>query len=167
MSLLRLYFGEGGCFAAALVLLFLFGMDSKLYILRRHILSLEICTEIDLLYACRTQKQKVKDMNSILTVILPAIWASFASCLVWFVTSAKRSVSITFDDAKALWHIHKKTTNCSSHKWNPISRKGGKISGFECECGYKYTQKKPLISSSPKNNHREHRRQTGFPLSSY
>ena len=61
MSLLRLYFGEGGCFAAVLVLLFVFGMDSKLYILRRHILSLVICLKIDLLYGCRTKIQKVKN----------------------------------------------------------------------------------------------------------
>jgi hypothetical protein len=142
-------------------------MDSKVYILRRHILGLGICLKIDLLYGCRTQRQKVKNMNDTLIIILPAIWASFAGCLLWFVTSAKRNVSITFDDAKALWHIHKKTTNCPCRKWKPISRKGGKISGFECECGYRYTQKRPLISSSPKNSHREHRRQTGFPVASY
>ena len=167
MSLLRLYFGEGRCFAAALVVLFLFRTNSKVYILRRHILISEICLKKDPLYACRTQKQKGKNMNATLTIILPAIWASFAGCLIWIVTSAKRNVSITFDDAKALWHIHKKTTHCSSHKWNPISRKGGKISGFECECGYKYTQKRPLIASSPKNSHRYHKSQTGFPVSSY
>ena len=148
-------------------MLFLFRIDSKAYVLRRHILSLETGLKKDLLYACRTQKQKVKNMNNTLTIILPAIWASFACCLLWFVTSAKRSVSITFDDTKALWRIHKKATNCSSHKWNPISRKGGKISGFECACGYRYTQKRPLICSSPKNGNHDHRRQTGFPVSSY
>jgi hypothetical protein len=167
VSLLRLYFGEGGCFAAALVWLFLFRENSKVYILRWHTLISEICLKKDPLYACRTQKQKGKNMDTTLIIILPAIWASFAGCLLWIVTSAKRNVSITFNDAKALWHIHKKTTHCTSHKWNPISRKGGKISGFECECGYRYLQKRPLIASSPRNSHRYHKSQTGFPVSSY
>jgi hypothetical protein len=169
MSLLWLHFGESGCFAAALVLLFLFGMDSKVYILRRNILSLKICLKIDILYACRTKIHKAKNMIDILIIILPTIWVSFAAYLLWYATSAKRNVSITFDDAKTLWQIHKKTANCSGHKWNPISRKGGKISGFQCECGYKYTQKRPLLSTipRPKKSNRDNRSQTGFPVASY
>ena len=41
-------------------------------------------------------------MTDMLTIILPASWALFALYLLWFVTSAKCSVAITFDDAKAL-----------------------------------------------------------------
>jgi len=59
-------------------------------------------------------------------------------------------VPITFDEVKALWHIHKKNTKCTSHKWRPILRKSEKISGFECECGYKNAQKRPILSKSPK-----------------
>jgi hypothetical protein len=100
-------------------------------------------------------------------IILPAIWVLFACYLAWFLTSAKRNVSITFDDAKALWHIHKKNTRCASHKWRPVLRKNGKISGFECECGYKYTQKRPIISNRPKNGHMDYRNQTTFSVASY
>ena len=39
---------------------------------------------------------------------MPAIWVSFTSCIGWYLTCAKRGVPITFDDAKALWQIHKK-----------------------------------------------------------
>ena len=105
-------------------------------------------------------------MVDMLTAILPASWAFFATYLAWFVTSAKCSVAISFDDAKALWQIHKKNTNCISHKWRPVSRRKGKISGFECECGYRYVQKRPIISRWPKNSHLNRRSQTAFPLAS-
>jgi hypothetical protein len=106
-------------------------------------------------------------MIDMLIIILPATWVLFASYLVWYVTSAKRNVSITFNEAKALWHIHKKNARCPSHKWRPISRKSGKISGFECECGYKYTQRRPILSSRPKNSHIDHRNQATFSVASY
>jgi hypothetical protein len=38
----------------------LFGEDSKVYIVRCHILSLAICLKADLLYACKTQIHKGK-----------------------------------------------------------------------------------------------------------
>ncbi len=85
-----------------------------------------------------------------LTIILPTVWASFAGYLIWYVTTAKRNVNITLEDAKTLWKIHKNSANCTGHKWQPLSRRGGKIAGFRCECGYKYTQKRPLVSTMPK-----------------
>jgi hypothetical protein len=106
-------------------------------------------------------------MTDMLTIILPASWALFALYLLWFVTSAKCSVAITFDDAKALWHIHKKNSKCSSRKWRPLSRKHGKISGFECGCGFRYTQKRPIISNRPKSSGVDRRNQSGFSVASY
>jgi hypothetical protein len=107
-------------------------------------------------------------MMDILLISIPAFWVAFACCLAWYLTSAKKHATITFEDAKALWHIHKKNTHCASHKWKPISRKSGKISGFECDCGFKYTQKRPLFYSEPKNSHIDHhRRRTTFSMASY
>lgn len=119
------------------------------------------------MYGCKTQIHKVKNMIDTPLIIIAAIWASFTGYTVWYVTSAKRNVPITFDDAKTLWKIHKKTAKCAGHKWRPISCSGGKISGFECECGYKYNQKRPIVSSMPKNGRRDHRAQTGFPVTTY
>jgi hypothetical protein len=45
-------------FCSSLALLFMFRGDSKVYIVRCHIPNLEICTDIDLLYGCRTKIQK-------------------------------------------------------------------------------------------------------------
>jgi hypothetical protein len=51
-----------------------------------------------------------------LTIILPTVWAFFMGYLLWYVTSAKRNAAITVNDAKILWKMHKKSTNCPSHK---------------------------------------------------
>jgi hypothetical protein len=60
VPLLWLHFGESRCVAEALVLLFVFGRDSNLYILRRNISYSIICLGVDILYSCRTKMQKVK-----------------------------------------------------------------------------------------------------------
>jgi hypothetical protein len=142
----------------------MFGISNKVYIVRCHIQFLGICPNTDILYKCRTKIQKAKNM---LDIILTATWVSFSGYLLWYVTSAKRSVTITPEDAKTLWKIHKNSTNCSSHKWRPLLRRGGKIAGFECECGYKYTQKRPIISTAPKNGHRDRKNHASLPVASY
>src|SRR3990170_2654206 len=109
-------------------------------------------------------------MIDTLTIVLPTLWVSFTCYLVWYATSAKRTEPITIDDAKMLWKIHKKCSSCTSHKWQPLRRRNGKIQGFKCECGYKYTQKRPLISNMPKSNHQNTRnraQQQGMLSSGY
>ena len=105
-----------------------------------------------------------------LTIVLPALWVSFICYMVWYATSAKRTEPITIDDAKMLWKIHKKGSSCTGHKWQLLRRRNGKIHGFKCECGYKYTQERPLISTMPKSVHQNARngaRQQGMLSSGY
>ncbi len=80
-----------------------------------------------------------------LTTIL-AIGTILATTLLCFIVSAKRGVPITVDEAKMLWKIHKKHSHCNGTKWRPLKRKGDKIKGFQCDCGYKYKQIKPLVA---------------------
>ncbi len=87
-----------------------------------------------------------------LTTITLSTWAFFAGYLIWYITSAKRDAPITVNDAKVLWKLHKQSTNCTGHKWRCVTCKNGKVLGFECACGYKYTQKRLLLSSQPKTN---------------
>jgi hypothetical protein len=82
-------------------------------------------------------------------IVATAAWAIFMAYLLWYMTSVKRSEPITVDEAKVLWKIHKKTARCKGHKWSPITRRGGKLKGFQCECGYKYSQKRPLVAGVP------------------
>jgi hypothetical protein len=70
--------------------------------------------------------------------------------LLWYMIAVKRSEPITVDEAKMLWKIHKKTTHCGGQKWQPITRKGDKLKGFQCECGYTYSQKRPMLAGTLK-----------------
>ena len=85
--------------------------------------------------------------NNIL-VIMPALWAGFTAYAVWYVTGAKRYSPLTPAEARTLWHIHHQTVHCDAKRWRKITRRG-QIVGFECECGYKHVQKRPLISHPP------------------
>ncbi|MCX8154027.1 MAG: hypothetical protein N3E52_06310 [Candidatus Bathyarchaeota archaeon] len=100
-------------------------------------------------------------------IALSATWLSFIGYLLWYVAVAKHNVPITHDEAKTLWRIHKKTTHCNGHKWRPISLRNGKIAGFECECGYKYKQTKPIVSSTRKDIYAAYKNQTNFPATTY
>ena len=75
--------------------------------------------------------------------------SGIAACSVCL-TVAKRSAPISKGDAEVLWAMHKKTSLCPAHKWKPTKRRKDKIIGFQCGCGYKYTQKRPLLSRMPK-----------------
>jgi hypothetical protein len=105
----------------------------------------DIYTNLDILYKCRTQIHKAKKM---LTDIVMIMWACLGGYLIWYVAAAKCDMPLTLDEARVLWKMHKRNTNCTGHKWRSITRKNGKVLGFECECGYKYKQKRRLIASS-------------------
>jgi hypothetical protein len=102
----------------------------------------------DTLYLRSTQIHKVKKMLTM--ILLPAVWAFFTGYLLWYTTSAKQNTTITANDAKILWKMHKNNTNCAGHRWHLTKCESGKISGFECACGYKYTPKRPIVSSKPR-----------------
>ncbi len=89
-------------------------------------------------------------MMTLLLIGIPVIWMSFVCYLFWYITSAKHHVFITKKYATVLWKIHKGNQNCSGVKWTAIMHKKGKIIGFKCDCGYAYSQTKPVLSSLPK-----------------
>ena len=72
---------------------------------------------------------------------------------MWYLSSAKCDVPLTVDEARVLWKMHKQSANCVGHRWRRIARKSGKLLGFECECGFRYEQKRRLAaSSSPRSS---------------
>ena len=98
----------------------------------------------------------VKNMWEIITV---ALWTCLMAYATWYFTSAKNYAPITSNDAKMLWKIHKRNIRCAARKWREIKR-GDKIIGFECECGYKYIQKRPIVANTPPLNIRSQNSQT-------
>ena len=83
-----------------------------------------------------------------LEIIVPALWTLFAVYIVWYCTSAKHYAPITSTEAKMLWVLHRNGVRCNAKRWREV-RRIGKIVGFECECGHKHIQKRPIVSSAP------------------
>ena len=79
-------------------------------------------------------------------IIVTAVWSIFTIYLLCYLISVKRSETITLDEAKMLWKIHKKNCRCTGKKWHPLKRRGDKIKGFRCDCGFKYAQKRPIVT---------------------
>lgn len=84
-------------------------------------------------------------MIGTLTVVA---WACFTAYSLWYFTMAKHYAPLNPEEAKMLWKIHRQNAKCQSTKWREI-KKGGKIVGFECECGYRHIQKRPITKGTP------------------
>jgi hypothetical protein len=81
-------------------------------------------------------------------IIVPTVWACFAIYLAWYFAKAKRYSPLTPSEARQLWAFHKHETNCNGRKWRQLKRRKQTV-GFECECGYKHVQKRPMIAHTP------------------
>jgi hypothetical protein len=78
-----------------------------------------------------------------------AISSALGVCTVALL-SLKRPTSMTLDEAKMMWVMHRRTAHCVGHKWQPLKLRKDKIIGFNCGCGYKYVQKRPILCGSLK-----------------
>jgi len=83
-----------------------------------------------------------------LWIITPAVWVLLVSYLTWYFAKVKRYSPISQTEAKQLWIIHKQSSNCCGKKWHQVKNRNQTV-GFECECGYKHMQEKPLVAHSP------------------
>jgi hypothetical protein len=81
-----------------------------------------------------------------LTLLISTSWACLVICGVLVIAATKRTVAISVEDAKVMWTLHKRNSRCNCKSWRLIKQKKGKVRGFQCECGFKYSQKKPLLS---------------------
>lgn len=86
-----------------------------------------------------------------LEILIPTIWVCFSLYAAWYFTSAKHYSSMTPKEATLLWKIHKRSSRCNARKWREIKRRNTLI-GIECECGYKHTQKRPIVTNQPVPN---------------
>jgi hypothetical protein len=87
-------------------------------------------------------------LMSNLQIIVPAVWASFSAYVLWYVGKAKDYSPINPTEARQLWTIHRKTVNCNGKRWRQITRRGRTI-GFECECGHRHLQRRPIVTGAP------------------
>lgn len=86
-----------------------------------------------------------------ITTLIPQIAAAAATgCIILYAATAKRKVPLNSKDADILWKLHKRDAHCNGNKWQPFPQNHGEITGFRCQCGYRYTQKRPFLSRMPK-----------------
>jgi len=76
--------------------------------------------------------------------LMPPIWIALIAYGTWYFTSAKRCAPLTNEEVRVLWKIHKQNTTCNSRRLQEIKR-GNKVVGFKCGCGYKHKQERPMI----------------------
>ena len=86
----------------------------------------------------------LETITPFLNLLLPLLWVSFVLYATWYLTSAKRYVPLTAAEAKVLWEMHAQRKQCRSKRWKKIKR-GDRIVGFECGCGYKHVQKRHIV----------------------
>jgi hypothetical protein len=80
-------------------------------------------------------------------VLIPGLALCFGFYIAYLLLSARHVVPMTPEEAETLWKFHKQNTGCKAETWHEITKKK-KLIGFECECGFKHIQKKPLITVS-------------------
>jgi hypothetical protein len=81
-----------------------------------------------------------------LTLIMSASLACLGFCGALSIAAIDRTVAITIENAKIMWTLHKQNSKCKCNNWYLFKPKNGKVNGFQCECGYRYNQKKSLLS---------------------
>ena len=79
--------------------------------------------------------------------LLPGIALGLGLYIAWLLLSANRFVQLPRKEIRMLWKFHKQKTGCKAKKWSEIVKKNKPV-GFECECGFKHIQKKPLVNVS-------------------
>lgn len=77
-------------------------------------------------------------------VFIAASCACFLAYMTWYFAAGKQYASLTPEDVRILWKIHKQTDDCKSKKWRMLRFKD-KIIGFECGCGHRHIEKRPLV----------------------
>jgi len=78
-------------------------------------------------------------------VLIPGLALCFGFYIGYILLSARNHVPMTSEEIVTLWKFHKSTKGCKAEAWHEITKKKKTI-GYECECGFKHIQKKPLVT---------------------
>jgi hypothetical protein len=87
-------------------------------------------------------------LTSNLSILMLSTWGCFVVYLSWYVGKVKWCYPITSAEARQLWIIHKRDTHCKGRRWRQL-KKGKQTVGFQCDCGYRHTQKRPVLAHAP------------------
>jgi len=77
--------------------------------------------------------------------LIPGLALCFGFYIGYLLLSARNVVPMTPEEVELLWRFHKQKDCCKAETWHEITKED-KLIGFECDCGFKHVQKKPLIN---------------------
>lgn len=107
------------------------------------------CVHIVCMQNKDTHGENMSDIfMSNLWIIMPTLWACFIVYATWYSTRAKHYAPITPMEARQLWVIHRQGTDCTFKKWRQIKHNCQTV-GFECGCGYRHVQRRPITARMP------------------
>jgi hypothetical protein len=78
-------------------------------------------------------------------VLIPGLALCFVFYVAYLLFAARNFVPMTREEAETLWKFHKLKDGCKAKTWHEITKENDLI-GFQCECGFRQIQKKPLIT---------------------
>ncbi|MEM1539296.1 MAG: hypothetical protein QXW82_00735 [Candidatus Bathyarchaeia archaeon] len=84
----------------------------------------------------------------LIEVLVVVLWACFATYATWYLVKAEEYAPLSREEVRFLWRIHRRDSKCQSFRWREIVF-NGRIVGFECECGHRYVQKRPIALREP------------------
>jgi len=90
-------------------------------------------------------KNMIEMFMSNLWIIAPSLWAGFLAYVIWYSARVKTYEPITRTEARQLWVIHQQDSHCGSTKWRQLRKRGVTV-GFECGCGHKHMQLRPVVA---------------------
>jgi hypothetical protein len=79
--------------------------------------------------------------------LLLIIGCSF-TLIAGVICKTKTLQPLTTEGLEVAWKIHKQHARCRATILKCLLTRNGKVVGFKCNCGYKYTQKKSLTQGA-------------------
>ncbi len=76
--------------------------------------------------------------------LIPGVALCLGLYIGYILLSARNVVPMTKDEIDSLWKFHMQTKCCKAKTCHEITKKK-KVMVYECECGFKQIQNKPLI----------------------
>lgn len=77
-----------------------------------------------------------------LSLLVWSFWLIAVAYSLWFSFKAKTLQRLTLDDLALTWKVHKQQTKCTASRIHSLITKNDEVVGFQCDCGYKYLQRR-------------------------
>lgn len=128
--------------------MFGFRVVNNPYIVRRHILVLDVSANKRIIPLLRNGQTLERKSETMLEDLVCGIWLAFGVYVFWYVVKAEDFQPLTFENLALTWRLHKSQTECGSSCIHDLLVRNDEVVGFRCSCGYQFLQKR-LITHRP------------------